>query len=133
MNTTPSRYHPTHETLTHIAALVSQARPDWAEGLVLAVLESHAHQVDGSDLAIAAIRAALTPTFHTPKTIGWRGPHWDGLRSMPPGMMSSRRCGVCGKFEDLCLTTRIGVDDDHEFEPVEPRAHGGRHVRPPVR
>lgn len=114
----PDHYTATDETLEAIAHLVSTARPDWPSVLVLSVLVGHASTVDGSDLAIAAIRAAKNPDFRTPKTIGWRGPHWDGLGTKPSGMMTSRRCGVCGKWEDLCETQRIGRDDDHEFEPV---------------
>lgn len=133
MNPITDRYTATTPTIQAIATLVHEARPDWPEALVVAVLEGHAHQVDGSDLAIAAIRAAKTPTFHTPKTIGWRGPHWSGLATMPSGMLTSRRCGVCGKWEDVCQTTRIGVDDDHEFEPTEPRNTPPRHAGPAKR
>lgn len=120
-------------TLDAITHLVHEARPSWPPTVILAVLEAHAHHLDSTDLAIAALRAAKNPAYHSPKTIGWRGPHWDGLGTMPSGMMTSRRCGVCGRFEDQCLTTRIGRDDDHEFEPVEPRDGRGRPTRPPVR
>lgn len=132
-NPTLARYTPDSDALDAIACLVSKARPDWSPVLVRSVLDAHAHQVDPSDLAVAAIRAAKTPTFMSPKTIGWRGPHWAGLDTMPVGLLTSRRCGVCGKFEDLCETTRIGVDDDHEFEPVEPRARHGVRLYPPIR
>ena len=130
---TTDHYTPTYADLEAIAHLVSQARPAWPAALVLSVLQAHSSQVDGSDLAVAAIRAAKTPTFTSPKTIGWRGPHWDGLVTKPSGLLSSVRCGVCGKFEDLCLTTRIGQDDDHEFEPTETRGPRGVRVWTPVR
>lgn len=130
---TTDHYTATHETLTAIALLVSQARPAWPAALVLSVLQAHSSNVDGSDLAVAAIRAAKTPTFTSPKAIGWRGPHWDGLTTMPSGLLSSVRCGVCGKFEDLCLTTRIGQDDDHEFEPTETRGRPGVRLYTPIR
>lgn len=134
MTTTQAdNYTPTTDSLHAIALLVNQARPDWPPALVLSVLEGHATNVDGSDLAIAAIRAARTPTYRTPKTIGWRGPHWDGLTTQPAGMLPTARCGVCGKFEDRCLTQRIGLDDDHEFEPTPGPARPGVRLYPPVR
>lgn len=107
------------QELEAIAFLVSESRPEWQQGLVLAVLTGHRNQVDAADLAIAALRAARNPDFRTPKTIGWRGPHWYGLATTPPEIARKARCGICGKPEDKCETQRVGVGDDHEFEPVQ--------------
>lgn len=116
----PTLVHPYtagHENVRHIAALVCEARPQWDPGLVQVVLLSHVGQVDGSDLAVAAIRAACNPDLPTPKAIGWRGPHWDGLATTPPHVTTGPRCSVCGKVEPRCYGERPGPDD-HAFDPV---------------
>lgn len=108
----------TADTLDHITALVCQVRPDWDRAVTLSILRSHAHQVDGGDLAVAAIRAAQVSDFRTPKAIGWRGPHWSGLETEPPEHTESRtRCRICGKTEPRCYSERPGPGDDHTFEP----------------
>lgn len=114
-------YNAGPETTGHIAALVYAARPDWDTWLVRAVLLSHAMHVDGSDLAIAALRAALNPDLPGPKAIGWRGPHWDGLGTRPPEIADPERCATCGKIEPQCWSRRPGADDDHVFETIEQR------------
>lgn len=111
-------YHASTETLDHIAALVNQARPDWDAMLVRVILQGHAHQVDGNDLAIAALRAAANLDLPRPAAIGWRGPHWRDLATVPPEAERPKRCNVCGKTEPRCYTERPGRDDDHAFEAV---------------
>lgn len=105
-------------TLDCIAELVVQVRPAWDQTTVRAVLMSHAPTVDGADLAVAAIRCATNLDFHTPKAIGWRGPHWHDLETKPAEAASPRRCGVCGKPEPRCYGERPGAGDDHTFEAV---------------
>lgn len=116
---TTDKHNASDRELEAIAFLVEQTRPGWAASLVLSVLQGHRDQVNAPDLAIAALRAAQTPDFRTPKTIGWRGPHWQGLASAPEEVRRLARCGVCGKTEDKCETQRLGLDDDHDFEPVQ--------------
>lgn len=106
------------EAISSITALVVQARPEWDAGLVTVVLHSHAQHVDGSDLAVAAIRAARNPDLPGPKAIGWRGPHWRDLATKPVELRDPTRCTVCGKPEPQCYSHRPGIDDDHTFEPV---------------
>lgn len=106
------------DTIDRIAYLVYAARPDWDSSLVRVILLSHAMQVDGTDLAIAALRAASDPSNRSPKVIGWRGPHWDGLGTRPADQRTYTWCGVCGKIEPRCLSERFG-DDDHEHEPTD--------------
>jgi hypothetical protein len=105
------------ETVKHLAALVIQARPEWDLWLVEVVLLNHADQVDGTDLAIAALRCAKNPGYPTPKAIGWRGPHWDGLETMPAEVKRPDRCYTCGKPEPLCYGVRL-ADDTHLFETI---------------
>lgn len=105
------------ETIEHIAALVTAIRPSWEPGLVKLVLHSHTGVVNGADLAIAALRCAANEDMPYPKSIGWRGPHWDGLETMPLDVAPLDRCDVCGKTEPRCYSERIGIDDDHAFEP----------------
>lgn len=107
------------ETIDHITALVAEVRPSWDPYLVKAILLAHRGQVNGSDLAIAALRAARDENLPSPKSIGWRGKHWDGLEP-PPEIAAPDRCDVCGKTEPRCYSTRVGVDDDHAFEPRRP-------------
>lgn len=118
-------YTATIETVDHIVELVHQ-ESGWERGLVRVVLLSHAQVVDGSDLAIAALRWAASERGRAvgPKGIGWRGPHWDGLGTKPPEVAArdQRWCQVCMKPEPRCLTERPHPSDDHEFEP-------GRRVR----
>lgn len=113
-----TRHTASPETIGHITALVAGIRPDWDPGLVKIVLHSHAGQVAAEDLAVAAIRAAGNLDLPTPKAIGWRGIHWDGAETLPREVAPRERCGVCGKTEPACYSTRPGVDDDHRFEPV---------------
>lgn len=110
-------YTATTDTLDHITAMVAQERPEWEPGLVKYILQSHAGQVTGSDLAIAALRAAQNRNLPSPKAIGWRGPHWDGLATKPADQVSPEWCGICGRREPECYSVR-GPDDDHVFEPV---------------
>ena len=105
------------ETLDHLTALVAQAEPRWDPSLVKVVLLSHRSTVDGTDLAIAALRCAKSGKFPTPKAIFWRGPHWDGLATTPPELRPRETCGICGRTEERCYSTRVGIDDDHRFEP----------------
>lgn len=107
----------TTETIGHIAALVANIRPSWDPSLVRLVLHSHASQVNGSDLAIAALRCAANESMPYPKSIGWRGPHWNGLATMPLDVAPLDRCDTCGKTEPRCYSDRVGIDDDHAFEP----------------
>lgn len=105
------------DSINHVASLVHQKRPAWDTMTVRVVLHAHAHEVDGNDLAIAALRCAADERMPGPKAIGWRGPHWDGLGTCPPEAKRRPRCGVCGKPEHKCYD-RKGIDDDHAFEPV---------------
>lgn len=113
---TLTRHTASTEDIAHITALVANVRPDWDAGLVRLVLLSHRDQVDAADLAVATIRAAQNPDYRTPKSIGWRGPHWDGSTTRPPAVVERERCTVCGKVESRCYGDRPGRDDDHEFE-----------------
>lgn len=116
---TLDRHTASIDDVGHIAALLVNIRPDWDPGLVRVVLLSHRDQVDGADLAVAAIKAARNLQFRTPKSIGWRGPHWSGLDTQPIQVRRDRRlCGICGKPEHRCYGERRGPDD-HDFE--EPR------------
>lgn len=105
------------DTLDLVARLVEQERPDWDPVLVKLVLHSHTSLVDGSDLAIAALRAAQNRDLPTPKAIGWRGPHWRDLATQPIEVRAAERCTTCGKPEPRCVMERPGRDDDHRFEP----------------
>lgn len=110
-------YEPGAETVGHLVALACQERPDWDPGLTRVVLLDLAKRVSGNDLAIATLRVAADPTL-PPKAIGWRGKHWRDLDTCPPELERPARCGVCGKPEPRCLVERIGIDDDHAFEPT---------------
>lgn len=103
--------------IAHIAALVHDARRDWDVVVVKLVLGAHRTQCAGTDLFIAALRAAQNDQFLTPKAIGWRGPHWDGLATRPVEAESAVRCDTCGKTEPRCYSDRPGKDDDHVFRP----------------
>lgn len=113
-----ARYTASTETCDRIAALVEQQRPEWDRQLVKVILLQHAPLVDGTDLAIAALRASLDLNLPGPKSIGWRGPHWHGLTTCPPEAAKPKRCGVCGRHEPQCYAVRFG-DDDHVFEPTD--------------
>ena len=99
----------------HLAQLLAVIRPDWDTGLVRVVLHSHTHQVRAADLIEASIRAARVERFTSPRFIGWRGQHWDGLATRPVEAAATAWCAICGKVEHRCLSERYG-DDDHEFE-----------------
>lgn len=113
----PTPYQAGPESLAHLSALVYQARPSWDAGLVRIVLADLARRVDGSDLAVAAIRAACDPSIATPRAIGFRGRHWDDLGTAPEGTKGGPRCRTCGLVESRCVV-RPGADDDHDFDPA---------------
>lgn len=117
-------YTATPETIEHIVLLVEHARPEWEPALVRIILNNLASQVDGSALAVAAIRAANDPDMPSPKAIGWRGKHWEGLWSAPPEVQGGPRCDVCEKTEARCYGERPGPDD-HVFTP-RPREESRR-------
>ena len=125
MTTATNTHQASSEDLHSIAQLVSHIRPDWPRAIVESVLQAHAHQVHAGDLAVAAIRAAQNVEYHTPKTIGWRGHHWDGAVTKP-NEVQLHRCLVCGKREDRCAMERPGRDDDHAFEPTAERVRRER-------
>jgi len=105
------------DPLGSLVDLVFEVRPEWDPGLVRLVLVAHKDQCNFGDLSIAALRAARTPEVRTPKAIGWRGPHWDGLATKPLHVEHRERCAVCGKTEPRCMFERPGPDD-HPFEPT---------------
>lgn len=111
-------YRASKDTVDHIAALVMQERPEWDPAVVTIVLDRLTVTVDGSDLAVAALRAAQNRDLPSPKAIGWRGPHWSGLSTVPLEIKAGPRCTVCGKREPQCYGQRPGRDDDHAFEPA---------------
>lgn len=106
------------DAIDHLAYLVHAERPDWDEWVIRSILQSHALQVNGTDLSIAALRCARNPDMPGPKAIGWRGPHWRDLATVPPKMLDPERCDVCGKPEPDCWSQRPGRGDDHVFSPV---------------
>jgi hypothetical protein len=110
-------YTATRDELEHIAALVHQERPQWDSTVVMLVLTAHVGQVDGTDLAIAALRCAKNSDYPTPKAIGWRGPHWRGLDTVPPAAQFRPRCKICSRTEPECYAVRPGKGDDHTFTP----------------
>lgn len=109
-------YEATRQTVEAITHLVLMARPGWVPNAwqVRAVLGDLAHRVDGSDLALAAIRAAKDLGITTPRAILFRGPHWRDLATAPAEVTGGPRCSVCGKVESRCVSERPGPDD-HEF------------------
>lgn len=110
-------YTASTETLNHLAELIEQERPEWDPALVRYILSSHTASVAGTDLCIAALRCAQDRAMPSPKAIGWRGPHWRDLATMPSEVRSPDRCDTCGKPEPRCYSERPGRDDDHEFVP----------------
>lgn len=108
------------KTLRLIADLVYTERPDWDPGLLFVILKDLAPYVDGSDLAVAALRAAQNRDYDTPRSIKWPRAHWRDLVSKPPEARELDRCSVCGKVESRCLSERPGLDDDHRFSPTNP-------------
>lgn len=105
----------TSTTISHLVNLIYEVRPDWEPGLVRLVLNAHVDQVTLCDLSIASLRAASNLDARSPKVIGWRGPHWQGLRTKPIEVRDPAICGVCGKPEPRCWGERPGPDD-HVFE-----------------
>lgn len=59
-----------------LTALVNALRPDWDAQGVYAALAKARTMGTAPELAVAAIRAAATPTNKTPAVIAMRGPHW---------------------------------------------------------
>lgn len=118
--TSPGTYTAGRETLNHLLHLVHQARPEWDPALVRVVLLDLVPYVHGNDLAIAALRAAADDNLPGPKAIRWRGQHWQGLGSTPPEIKAVEWCGICGRREPDCYSTRF-AGDDHPFEATTRR------------
>lgn len=108
-----------NDTIEHLTQLVWAERPEWDATVLRIVLTDLSMQgrVNGNDLAIAALRAASNRDLPSPKAIGWRGPHWRDLDTVPPSMTAPVRCDVCGRPEPDCYGVRPGPDD-HQFVPA---------------
>lgn len=59
-----------------LAELVHTLRPEWDPQGILAALAKARDRADAPTVAIAAIRAAATPTNRTPAVIPLSGDHW---------------------------------------------------------
>lgn len=125
MATRTSKARPSHphtmsaDELDRLVYLIAQARPDWDDGQLRAVLWNLSAQYDAVDLATAALRAAQRSDARTPKVIAWRGTHWDhAATDAQPGVPATmRRCLTCNLREDQCQQRPRYGDDDHAFEP----------------
>ncbi|WP_206515563.1 hypothetical protein [Georgenia faecalis] len=72
-----------------LAAFITTLRPDWdPQGVYVALGKARDHG-DAAQVAIAAIRAATTPTNRTPAVIPLQGDHW--AVSSTPGTPAPHR------------------------------------------
>lgn len=81
-----------------LAAFVNTLRPDWdAQGIYVALGKAR-DLGDPATVAVAAIRAAATPTNRTPAVIPMQGHHWTTTSSSSPTVGAGRepRCDVYG-------------------------------------
>lgn len=80
-----------------LAAFVNTLRPDWdAQGIYVALGKAR-DLGDPATVAVAAIRAAATPTNRTPAVIPMQGHHWTTTSSSPTvGAGREPRCDVYG-------------------------------------
>ena len=88
----------THDQATKLAAFISSLRPDWDTPGVLHAIGRARERGDGTAVAVAAIRAAASPSNRTPAVIALDGEHWREPAHVmatptPPG-----RCVRCGTF-----------------------------------
>lgn len=82
-----------------LAAFINTLRPDWDATGVYAALGKARDLADAPSLAIAAIRAAATPTNRTPAVIAMQGDHWTTttVTSTPTtGGAKQAKCDVYG-------------------------------------
>lgn len=66
-----------------LANLLHELRPDWDPQGLLTAIHTARTKSGNFDLAIAAIRAAATPSVRTPAVIGMDGPHWHPYQTAP--------------------------------------------------
>ena len=81
-----------------LAAFIASIRPEWEpQGIYVALGKARDHG-DAAQVAIAAIRAAATPTNRTPAVIPLQGDHWTAQAPARTASNSARapRCTVYG-------------------------------------
>lgn len=99
-----------------LAKFIHSLRPDWGEQGIVHALGQARGMATPATVAIAAIRAADTPSNRTPGVIPLPGPHWPvtgTTRRRPP--TRNETCGTCYLSQDEC---RRRWHWDHEFESV---------------
>lgn len=106
-----------------LARFLHELRQDWqTPGIVHALGQARA-LAPAADVALAAIRAASTPTNRTPAVIPLDGEHWDtGRAPKPPRTLTRQeRCSICGQDEFLCRElARLGAGDNHDGHDFAP-------------
>lgn len=87
----------TRDQAEALAELVHALRPEWDPQGILAALAKARDRADAPTVAIAAIRAAATPTNRTPAVIPLSGDHW-----IDPAVTPSSTGAVPGPSDARC-------------------------------
>lgn len=120
----------TRRQATALAELIHALRPEWDAPGVLAAIGEARDVGPAPMVAIAAIRAATTPTNRTPAVIPMEGAHWRTDPGSPaarfPDPGPDRRCSICSEREDVC---RSRWATDHAFESA---ARARQHKADPI-
>lgn len=86
------------------ATLVATLRPDWDHTGIMAALALAQVRGPAHEVAIAAIRAAASPSNRTPAVIPLEGQHWNRPTSQTGaatvGPWDRRSCAKCSWFHD---------------------------------
>ena len=108
--------------LAQLVALLSGDKR-WDVAGVRSALSKARHRAPAHELAIAAIRCAVSPQAKTPAVIGMDGPHWS-TPSAPGVEYRFARCPVIGHTSyaahncAACRSERIGADEPAPAPPT---------------
>ncbi|MBM7510034.1 hypothetical protein JOE61_003848 [Nocardioides salarius] len=116
--------HITHRQATALAAFLHELRGDWDTAGIVAQIGYARDLAPGPDVAIAAIRAAMSATNRTPGVIPLQGEHWRTASSVVTRrpLEAHERCAICNQGQARCEQLAALPDDGHAFTPAGPRS-----------
>lgn len=108
----------TPDQAKELARFIHSLRRDWDVPGVFSQLGRARDRAPGPELAIAAIRAAMSAHNRTPAVIGMDGEHWrtPAGTSRPRAVDPAELCRVCGHPEPRCRELRERPSDGHRRE-----------------
>lgn len=100
-----------HDQATKLAAFIHTLRPEWDKPGILDAIGRARDRGAPAEVAVAAIRCAVSGQARTPAVIGMDGPHWrePERKHTGPATLVTGRCRDCGHLHppaDPCAPPR---------------------------